>query len=117
MPAPSFIIYFGLILLTTSFLSARGDKAPFRISSIPKGATVRPTVYTIIEDIIGVDTGTGRQYRQALNARYEASPRFRRMLAQVNLFWGLPAVLVGVGVTLAMYVPHIPRIIGYGLGT
>lgn len=116
LPGPSFIIFFGLMLLLTSSLSACGARAPFRISSVPKGALLRPTVYTIVEDVIGVGTGTGRRYREALNARYEASPRFRRVLAQLNLFWGLPAILVGVGVTVAIYVPDIPPTVGYGIG-
>ena len=116
LPGPSFIFYFGIILLITSCLCACGAKAPFRISSTPKGASIRPTIYTIIEDVIGVDTGSGRRYRQALNARYQASPQFRRMLAQLNLFWGLSAVLVGTGITLAMYVPRIPGTVAYGIG-
>lgn len=64
-----------------------GFRTPFRISSLPRGVAMRPGIYTIIEDIIAVDTGSGRLYREALDARYEASPLFRRMLYQLNLFW------------------------------
>ncbi len=64
-----------------------GFRTPFRISSLPRGVVMRPGIYTIIEDIIAVDTGSGRLYREALDARYEASPLFRRMLYQLNLFW------------------------------
>lgn len=53
----------------------------------------------VIEDVIAVDTGAERPYRKALNDRCEASPMLRPMLHQLNLFWAVPAMAIGVGVT------------------
>ena len=97
-------------------LDALGLSAPFRISSIPQGAKMRPGIYTIIEDVISVDTGTSRHYREAINARYEASPRFRRMLRQLNWFWAIPALLVGAAVTALVWVQRIEQTTSYGIG-
>ena len=70
----------------------------------------------IMEDVIAVDTGAGRTYRKAVSDRYEASPMFRQMLHQLNLFWAIPALLVGAGVTAAVLTTKVPQEISYGIG-
>ena len=67
-------------------------RAPCRISSIPKGAQLRPGIYPMIEDIVGVDGAGGTEYREALNRRYEASHVFRTMLRRLGLFWSIGAM-------------------------
>ena len=116
MPAPSFIIFFGSELLIFSIMSSLHAKVPFRISSVAKGSLARPFVYTIIEDVIAVDTGSGRNYRDALNRRYEASLHFRRMLSKLNWFWGISALVVGSGTVVAVWVQQIPEYVAYGIG-
>ncbi|KAL8746311.1 MAG: hypothetical protein Q9190_001654 [Brigantiaea leucoxantha] len=116
MPVPTFVLFFGAELTIMAVLDALGLSAPFRISSIPQGAKMRPGIYTIIEDVISVDTGTSRHYREAINARYEASPRFRRMLRQLNWFWAIPALLVGAAVTALVWVQRIEQTTSYGIG-
>ena len=69
-----------------------------------------------MEDVIAVDTGAGRNYREALNNRYEASPLFRRMLSRLNWFWGVSALVVGFGTVAAVWVQQIPEYIAYGIG-
>ncbi|MCJ1298944.1 hypothetical protein MMC08_001735 [Hypocenomyce scalaris] len=116
MPAPTFILFFGIVLLTFYTYCHLGFKTPFRISSLPRGVPMRPLIYTILEDVIAVDTKRGREYREALNARYEASPMFRRMLHRLNLFWGLPAALLGAGVVVVVWIRDVPETIAYGIG-
>ncbi|KAL9130004.1 MAG: hypothetical protein Q9217_001688, partial [Psora testacea] len=117
MPSPSFIVLFGILLLSTSVFHHFKLAAPFRVSSQPKGSQpLRPGTYTILEDVLSVDTGVGRRYRKALQERYEASRHFRRLLWQMDLFWGIPAFLVGVGVMAAVGHPDVNESIAYGLG-
>ena len=96
------------------FMCLFGINTPFRVSSLPPGAKTRPAVYTIIEDIVAVDGGGGRPFRKALNARYEASPHFRRMLHRLNAFWGFGAIFVAGVVTTVVWT--IPEEVGYGIG-
>lgn len=116
MPSASFILFVGVELLLFAILSALDVRNPFRISSQPKGALMRPGIYMVIEDVIAVGTGSGRAYREAINARYEASPLFRQMLFRLNLFWALPAILVGAGVTAVVLSPQVPQTVAYGIG-
>lgn len=116
MPAPSFIVFFGGELLFFSILHTLHCQTPFQISSLPKGVPVRPMTYTILEDVIAVDTGAGRAYRKALNDRYEASHGFRVLLHRVDLFWSVPALLVGVACMVVAGVPQVPQTVGYGIG-
>ncbi len=38
------------------------------------------------------------------------------MLAQLNIFWGLSAILVGAATIATIYVSDIPLTVGYGIG-
>ena len=67
-------------------------RAPFQLSSTPRGAEMVPGVFIIVEDFVAVDGGGGREYRQALVNRFGASGRFRRLMWQMNWFWGVGAV-------------------------
>lgn len=116
MPVPTFVLFFGFELTILSVLNACGVSAPFRISSVPKGQRIRPGVYTIVEDVISVDTGTSRHYREAIDARYEVSPRFQRMLQVVSWFWAVPALVVGGAVTAVVWVQKVPQTVAYGIG-
>ena len=70
----------------------------------------------VIEDVIAVETGAGRAYRKAINDRYEASPMFRCMLWQLNVFWAVPALAVGAGATAAVVDNRVPQTVAYGIG-
>ncbi|TVY55507.1 hypothetical protein LSUE1_G009260, partial [Lachnellula suecica] len=64
MPGPAILYTLcGPIFLLTLY-SARGWKAPFRISSTTKGEAVLPGIYYIGEDIIAVNAGGGRPFRE-----------------------------------------------------
>ncbi|KAI9880420.1 MAG: hypothetical protein M1830_003460 [Pleopsidium flavum] len=116
MPPTSLIFLVGGQLALFAALSGLGFRTPFRISSLPRGVAMRPGIYTIIEDVIAVDTGTGRSYREALEARYQASPLFRQMLHQLNLFWSISALAVGAVVTAVVFIPSVPETVAYGVG-
>ena len=90
--------------------------APFRISSTGKGEPVLPGVLYIIEDVVAVNANAGRPYREAVHARYNASPRFRRMVMNQSLFWGIPSVLIGAALIVVVCVHEVKKEIGYGLG-
>ena len=57
----------------------------------------------LVEDVIAVDGGGGTAYRNALIARYEASPYFRTLLQQLNWFWGIGSLAVAVTTSIAIY--------------
>ncbi|KAF7967148.1 hypothetical protein HWV62_18624 [Athelia sp. TMB] len=104
----------GAQLIAHFILYNMGATLPFRLSSAPKGGFVRPMVYTLVEDIVAVDGGGGRRFREEWNARYEASPAFRRMLSRLDAFWGFGAVVVaGVATALLWTVPVAS---GYWIG-
>lgn len=77
---------------------------------------MRPCTYVIIEDVLAVDTGLGRRYRKALSERYEASPTFRKMLRDMDLFWGLSAVILGVACFVLVLDGDVQEEVAYGLG-
>ena len=38
------------------------------------------------------------------------------MLQQLNIFWAIPALLVGAGVTAAVLTDRVPQEVAYGIG-
>lgn len=103
MPVTSLMYAFGLEILIIDTLSFFKVPAPCRISSIPKGAQLRPGIYSIIEDVIAVDGSGGTEFREALNIRYEASHVFRVMLKRLDIFWSIGANGMAVVVTILVF--------------
>jgi hypothetical protein len=117
MPGPALLLVFGGFMFVQTMWAISGRPAPFRISSIDKGEKVKPGVYTLLEDVVAVDGGAGRPYREALDARYLASPRFRKLMRDLSLFWSIPALLIGIACTVVVCVHSVPKHVGYGVGT
>jgi len=117
LPGPAILFCLGFPLWLFTYWSESGKPAPFRISSTPKGGSVRPGVYYMMEDVIAVNANAGRPFREALSARYEASPRFRRILTVQSLFWSIPAVVLAVILTIIVCIHQVPRPVAYALGT
>lgn len=117
MPAPAILYCLGGSVFIITMYSLTGRKAPFRISSTPKGGDVYPGVYYIIEDIIAVNAGAGRPFREALAARYAASPRFRRMIKMQSLFWSIPSLVVAIVCTVVIVIHPVSKEVAYGVGT
>jgi hypothetical protein len=84
-----------------AFITLFDFRAPFRLSSDPKGAKVKPAAYYVMEDFIAVDAGQGRRFRMELRDRYEASDIFRQVLFRSTAWWALGG-LVYVGISLAI---------------
>lgn len=97
LPRPYLMTTLGLQLVIVTLVSrTTTPHTPFRVSSLPPGVPICPLVYTIIEDVVAVNGGGGKLYRQALDDRYKASPRFRQLLAELSLFWGTGAIVIGI---------------------
>jgi hypothetical protein len=94
---------FGTELLIVDTLRYFRVPAPCRMSSIPKGAQLRPAIYSIIEDVVAVDGSGGTEYREALNRRYEASHVFRAMLRRLGVFWAVGAEGMAVVTTIIVF--------------
>lgn len=114
LPVCLFLIQAGTQLAVHGWMHAHKIPAPFRISSIPKGGRVLPLVYTLVEDIIAVDGNAGKDYRTSLMARYTVSPRFRKMIIQMNWFWAIGALVDGIGTLVVIWT--VPEVVAYGVG-
>ncbi|KFA67930.1 hypothetical protein S40285_05946 [Stachybotrys chlorohalonatus IBT 40285] len=115
MPAPAILYCYGGVLTLINIYHVMNWPAPFRISSTAKGGKVLPGAYYFMEDTVAVNAGAGRPYREALAARYKASPRFRRMLYVQSWFWGLPALILAVPLTVIAVIPPVPATGAYGV--
>ncbi|CAK3849009.1 Hypothetical predicted protein [Lecanosticta acicola] len=103
MPLASMLYAFGTELLIVDTLRYFQIPSPCRMSSIPKGAQLRPAIYTVIEDVIAVDGSGGTAYREALNKRYESSHMFRAMLRRLGIFWSFGAEGMAVVTTILVF--------------
>ncbi|KAM4063168.1 hypothetical protein HRG_010268 [Hirsutella rhossiliensis] len=115
MPAPAILYCLGGVLFLVTLFHQMAWPAPFRISSTAKGEKVLPGAYYFVEDVVAVNAGAGRPYREALAARYKASPRFRRMLYVQSLFWSIPALLLAAALTVVAVIPPVPATGAYGV--
>lgn len=103
MPVTSLLYVFGTEMLIQDCMRLLGIPSPFRISSMPAGSQLRPGIYWVIEDVIAVDGCGGVEFREKLNARYEASHDFRQMLHRLTLFWGIGAETAAVVITILVF--------------
>lgn len=97
LPLASVQAVFGTVLLLTDLLHFFAVPAPVRISSVPRGAEVRPGIYALIEDICAVDGAGATEFRRSLERRYKASPIFRAMLRHLGLCWAIGALASAAG--------------------
>ncbi|KAI0970703.1 hypothetical protein F4678DRAFT_115875 [Xylaria arbuscula] len=115
IPVPIFFIGAGTLCIVTGAMSSLGMRTACKVSSIPKGAPQPPYVLTAVEDVVGVDGGGARPFRRRLLERYKASKAFRRLIAELNWFWGVGSVISGAGTLAAVWV--IPsQEVAYGVG-
>jgi hypothetical protein len=99
MPATTMLWAIGIQMMILEIMRLFAIPAPFRISSLPKGAPLRPALYSIIEDVVAVDGSGGTEFRQRLNLRFLASKHFRVMLHRLTLFWSIGAIVIAATVT------------------
>ncbi|KAJ5515782.1 hypothetical protein N7527_007342 [Penicillium freii] len=103
MVLPTVMFYFGFVYLSLDMFRMMGFKAPFRISSTPKGSVMPTALYALIEDVVAVDGGGGQIYRYALRTRYLSSPYFRRMLFEMNCFWSGGSIICAAAITAVIF--------------
>ena len=115
MPMPALLYCLGILTLFPTIYHAKGWRAPFRLSSTAKGEPVKPAIYYFMEDTVAVNAKAGRPYREAIAARWEASPRFRRMLYVQSLFWSIPAIVVAIPLTVVALLHAIPPNVSYAI--
>ncbi|KAJ5038838.1 uncharacterized protein L3040_006517 [Drepanopeziza brunnea f. sp. 'multigermtubi'] len=116
MPLPSVFFTFGIEMLMVELMRSFDIRAPFRVSSVPKGGTLRPALYTLIEDVVAVDGNGGTGYRDRLNARYECSADFRRLMNKLTYFWMVPALLLNVAISHLIFWRGINEDTAYVVG-
>ncbi|KAK0548129.1 Nuclear control of ATPase protein 2 [Tilletia horrida] len=78
----------GIAVLVVTLLSEGTIVQPTRVSTVPKGEPVRPALFYLWSDLVGCDGGGGYPFRMALDARYRASPPFRKMLRSLSYLIG-----------------------------
>lgn len=105
----------GYLVLQADIFYLMRFKTLIRISSTPRGDYHKPGLYPVIEDVIANDGGGGRAYREALLARYEASPLFRGMLVRLGFFWSVPCLVVAAACTAVIFTTPYP--VAYAVGT
>lgn len=115
MPAPAILYCIGGVLLILNIYHYMKWPAPFRISSTAKGEPVLPGVYYLIEDVVAVNAKAGRPFREALAARYKASPRFRQMLNFQSWFWAIPSLILAIPLTVIAVIDQVPATGAYGV--
>lgn len=115
MPQTTVLYITSCLILFSRVSDALGLKTPFRMSSVPRGGAVPPATLIITEDIVAVDGGGGQEYREALMARYQASEPFRRMLRQLDWFWGVGGLLIAIAVTLIVFL-NPSEIVSFAVG-
>ncbi|KAJ6099222.1 hypothetical protein N7467_000757 [Penicillium canescens] len=108
MVLPTVMFYFGIVYLSLDIFRMMGFKAPFRISSTPKGSVMPTALYALIEDVVAVDGGGGQIYRYALRTRYLSSPYFRRMLFEMNCFWSGGSIVFAAAITAVVFTVEEP---------
>ena len=69
-----------------------------------------------MEDVVAVNASAGRPYREAVHARYMASPRFRRMLLNQSWFWSIPSIVIGIVLIVLVCIHEVDKNVAYGIG-
>lgn len=91
--------------------------APFRFSSVPKGARLRPGVFIVTEDVVAVDGKQGEAWRQAWNDRYEADVELRWLCRTLDWAWGVSGLcIVAVIWGLAFATDSVDEEVAYAIG-
>ncbi|KIX02799.1 uncharacterized protein Z518_08742 [Rhinocladiella mackenziei CBS 650.93] len=115
LPMPVGMINLGVMFVMNGWAAQHGWRLMyFRLSSHVKNSICPPLTFCLMEDVCAVDGKGGKKYRQAALARYNVSPRFRALLMQLLWFWSIPAILVGAGLIVVIYLCSDD--VAYGVG-
>lgn len=84
-----------------------------RLSSHVPGDVCPPLTYCFLEDTVAVDGKGGKAFREAARARYDASPRFRKLLVELLWAWSLTGIAVSAALIALIWT--IRTDVAYGL--
>ena len=116
LPGPALLLCLGGGILFPTIYCVLGRPAPFRISSTAKGEKPYPGVFYIVEDVVAVNANAGRPYREAIHARYVASPRFQKMMLKQSWFWSIPSLIIAVVLIVLICIHEVDKNVAYGIG-
>jgi hypothetical protein len=66
---------------------------PLWCSSDKYGEKMKPAAFYVCEDLLAVDFRHGRPMREALHARYNASPPYQSLMRRLTLLWAFGCFL------------------------
>lgn len=115
LPLSILVLYVCAELVLAQVFMALEIRAPFRISSIERGASMKPASYVIAEDVVAVDANQGQAFREAWLARYEASAVMRTHLRRLDLMWGVSGLAM-VAAVFGIVLGVENNLVGYGVG-
>lgn len=102
-------------ILVAQAARAAGLRAPFRLSSLPRGSEITSACDIIAEDICAVHAAQGREFRRQWRARWGASPVWRRLFCRLDLLWGFSGVVVAAAIFVVVLVVD-DKSVGFGVG-
>ncbi|GAA5998030.1 hypothetical protein JCM5350_005351 [Sporobolomyces pararoseus] len=105
------ILPIGIVFLLTL---KSWTRLPFWMSSDPPRTRTKPAVYYVLEDVGAVDFKHGRDWRKRTQARWAASPLFRKLCWEQTLFWSIASFIFG-GIQAAIIWAPTPLDVAYGL--
>ena len=62
---------------------------------------------------MAVNGAGGKEYRRALNERYESSAVFREMMIEMGFFWGVGGTVVGLA--LIIVIAEVNGVVAFGI--
>jgi len=113
---PTSLLMYAVASLTLLSLTLNWSawKLPFRFGSTEKGHVLKPAVFYIVEDVVAVDGAGKREYREAFNARYNASPVFRDMIWTLSVVWMLWFYVFAVLFTVLVFTLPVEAVYAVG---
>ncbi|KAF2171502.1 hypothetical protein M409DRAFT_63746 [Zasmidium cellare ATCC 36951] len=98
------IFYISVELLIAQVAMRAGWRTPVRMSSLPRGSPTHPGTFILVEDVVAVDGGLGREWREVWGRRYEADGELRALLRRLDLLW---AINKDIGYTVGWGLPWV----------
>jgi len=114
MPSPTICYWLGSLFCFSTMATHLRWKLPFNMSSTPKGTSWKPALLAFIEDAGAIEGQGGVGFRVQVMKRYDASPRFRRMVMCLSWGWGLS--LIGIAIVSTVLIMVLNENIGFGVG-
>ena len=103
MAPPSVLYVVAAFMLGQNCMHVLGMRAMWTISSVKRGESVPPPLFTVMEDVFAVDgCHEGRSAREAMLAMYEGNARLRSTLVWWSWFWGFACLAAAVAMSVVV---------------